>query len=230
MFAFRIPTQQATTDLMAELASAQSRLARQDRDIVELNHRIANSLQLAADMLIFEQHRSRDPIAKAALEASRARLIAIGQLHRHLHSQVEGTSVSLASFLGDLNTAIIQTTGLDCRTEAQDVLIAGETAQQIGIIINECAINAAVHAYGGRPGGRLDISGRREAEQLIVTVADQGGGLNAASEPGHTGLGMTIIAAIVRELKGALTLKDDHGVQLTLRIPHLATVAGRLAS
>ena len=53
-----------------ELSTARARLASQAFQIQELNHRIANSLQLAADMLIFEQLRSRDPIAQAALALS----------------------------------------------------------------------------------------------------------------------------------------------------------------
>ena len=59
--------------LARELSNARARLADQERQIQELNHRVANSLQLAADMLVFEQLRARDPLAQAALEALLAR-------------------------------------------------------------------------------------------------------------------------------------------------------------
>lgn len=50
----------------------------------ELDHRLANSLQLAADFLIFEHTRVTDPQARAALIATAERLSAVGQMHRFL--------------------------------------------------------------------------------------------------------------------------------------------------
>ena len=104
MFASQIPVSVGPPSgaLARELSSARAQLASQDWEIRELNHRIANSLQLAADMLIFEQLRSRDPAARAALEASRARLIAVGQLHRNLHDQGARARVGLRVFLVNL--------------------------------------------------------------------------------------------------------------------------------
>ena len=226
MFASQIPAPVGALGggLARELSSARSQLATQDREIRELNHRIANSLQLAADMLIFEQLRSRDPAARAALEASRARLIAVGQLHRHLHEQGDRARVGLLGFLSNLSAAISATTGLTCAAQSVDIQVSGETAQRLGIIINECAINAAKHAYADQPGGRLDIACRTEAGQLVLSIADHGLGLGGASAAGRSGLGMTIITAIVRELKGDLSLHDDGGLRVVLRVP-LASAA-----
>ena len=228
MFASQIlaPVRPLSDGFVGELLSARAQLATQDREIRELNHRIANSLQLAADMLIFEQLRSRDPAARAALEASRARLIAVGQLHRHLHDQAAVAKVGLREFLSDLSTAISATTGLICAAQSVDIQVSGETAQRLGIIINECAINAAKHAYGDRAGGRLDVACRTECGQLVLAVADHGRGLAGASTVGRCGLGMTIITAIVRELKGDLSLHDDEGLRVVLRVPLSSTTPG----
>lgn len=214
-----VPAGPLSGGLAHELLSARAQLASQDWEIRELNHRIANSLQLAADMLIFEQLRSRDPAARAALEASRARLIAVGQLHRHLHDQAAHARVGLRTFLSDLSAAVSATTGLKCAAQSGDITVSGETAQRLGIIINECAINAAKHAYGDRPGGRLDVSCVSEGVQLVLSIADQGCGLGRATTTGRSGLGMTIITAIVRELQGDLTLHDEAGLRIVLRVP-----------
>ncbi len=221
MFASQVPTALAPPAgaLARELSSARAQLATQDREIREINHRIANSLQLAADMLIFEQLRSRDPAARAALEASRARLIAVGQLHRHLHDQAAIAQVGLRVFLSDLSTAISATTGLSCAAQSADIQVGGETAQRLGIIINECAINAAKHAYADQLGGRLDISCRSEGGHLFLAIADQGAGLGGSTTTGRSGLGMTIITALVRDLKGDLSLHDDGGLRVVLRVP-----------
>lgn len=217
--------------LARELSSARAQLASQERQIQELNHRIANSLQLAADMLVFEELRSRDPVASAALEASRARLVAVGELHRYLYDHAGQPSVELSPFLAGLCQAISATTGLNCLIQADLTRVPGDMAQQLGIAINEFAINAAKHAYGGKSGGRLVVTSRRDGRELVLTVADQGKGLvdGVASSRGRSGLGMSIVAAIVRDLKGTLTVSGDHGAAFTIRapLPASATVIDR---
>ncbi len=55
----------------------------------EIDHRLANSLQLAADFLIFEQARLDDPSARTALMQAAARLTAVAERHR-FHEQPAG--------------------------------------------------------------------------------------------------------------------------------------------
>jgi two-component sensor histidine kinase len=205
--------------LARELSSARAQLASQERQIRELNHRIANSLQLAADMLVFEQLRAREPRAQAALEASRARLVAVAELHRYLYDHADRASVELRPFLTGLCQALVATTGLRCSVQSDHTSVPGDMAQQLAIAINEFAINAAKHAYD-REGGRLIITSRREGPELVLSVADEGRGLSAGtSSPGQGGLGMSIVAAIVRDLRGTLTVQSDHGARFTIRAP-----------
>jgi len=210
----------ATSDpgLARELSSARAQLASQERQIQELNHRVANSLQLAADMLVFEQMRSRDPLAQAALEASRARLVAVGELHRYLYDHADRPSVELSPFLVGLCQAISASTGLLCSIQADLTCVPGDMAQQLAIAINEFAINATKHAYDGKPGGRLVVKSRRDGSELVLTVADCGKGMGDGRSA-HGGLGMSIVAAIVRDLKGVLTVQNDDGASFTIRAP-----------
>ena len=210
----------ATSDpgLARELSNARARLADQERQIQELNHRVANSLQHAADMLVFEQLRSRDPLAQAALEASRSRLVAVGELHRYLYEHADMPSVEMSPFLAGLCQAIAGSTGLVCSIQSDLTRVPGDMAQQLAIAINEFAINAAKHAYAGKPGGRLMVTCRRDGHELVLTVADQGKGLSDGRSA-HGGLGMSIVAAIVRDLKGVLTVQGDRGAAFTIRAP-----------
>jgi two-component sensor histidine kinase len=209
------------TGLARELSSARARLASQERQIQELNHRIANSLQLAADMLVFEQLRARDPLAQAALEASRARLVAVGELHRYLYEHAGKPAVELRPFLTGLAAAIAATTGLRVSVSADATSVPGDMAQQLGIAVNEIAINAAKHAYAGQPGGRLNVAARRDGSELVLSVSDEGKGLGDGGA-GGSGLGMSIIAAIVRDLKGSLSAQTETGASFTIRAPLVA--------
>jgi chemotaxis protein methyltransferase CheR len=205
-----------STGLAQELAGARARLEAQERQIRELNHRVANSLQLATDLLIFEQLRSRDAGAQAALEASRARLVAVGELHRYLSSHSGEDSVDIGPFLSGLCGMIGETTGLTCAVRAAPLRVPAGMAQQLAIAVNELAINTAKHAYD-HPGGRLDVTCAREGRDVVLIVADAGKGLGEARRPG--GLGMSIVTAIVRDLNGTLTVRGDAGAAFTIRAP-----------
>ncbi|THD58856.1 sensor histidine kinase [Phenylobacterium sp.] len=205
-------------------AAAKTRPVSAQDERRELDHRLANSLQLAADFLIFEHMRIADPQARAALMATADRLSAVGQMHRFLAAHRQASGVELEPFLVGLAELIGESTGLICDVEADPIEAPGEIAQQLAIVINELAMNAAKHAYPWGARGPLHIVCRRRNGGLVLTVADEGQGLShgfAAERASRvsSGLGMTIVEAIVRQLNGLLEAVSDGGAKFTLTIP-----------
>jgi two-component sensor histidine kinase len=186
----------------------------------ELEHRLANSLQLAADFLLFEQTRLQDQQARTALAEAAARLSAVAQLHRFLSVHPHDAGVDLEPFLTELCSLIGRGVGLVCSVDAEPVRVPGGAAQQLAIAINELAMNAAKHAYRkGEPGG-LHVECRREGATLRLAVSDDGAGLGRDfSAERATGLGMTILKAVVRQLNGSLDARDDQGARFTITLP-----------
>ena len=126
----------------ASLAAGPPPRARQDEHR-ELDHRLANSLQLAADFLIFEHSRVADAHARAALVETAERLSAVGQMHRFLAAHHGAAGVDLDPFLGEFGRLIADTTALFCSVESDPIVVPAETAQQLAIAVNELAMNAA---------------------------------------------------------------------------------------
>jgi two-component sensor histidine kinase len=181
---------------------------------------MGNSLQLAANFLLFEQARLRDPAARAALGEAAARLSAVGQLHRFLCAHDPATNVDFERFLSHLCGFICGSTGLRCTLDAAPLTMAGGMAQQLGIVINELAMNATKHAYRPGEAGALRVECRTQGRRLILTVADEGSGLDKDFATGtDESLGATIVGAIVRELRGSLETHNDHGAVFTIVVP-----------
>ena len=128
-------------------------------------------------------------------------------------------------FLAEICGLIALSTGLSCSLDADSVVLGAETAQQLGIAINELAMNAAKHAYRkGEPGG-LHVDCHRDGESLRLSVWDDGSGLgDDFSAEGATGLGLTIVKAVTRQLRGSLEARDDNGARFTITIPLTASV------
>jgi two-component sensor histidine kinase len=186
----------------------------------EIDHRLANSLQLAADFLIFEHSRIADAHARAALVETAERLSAVGQMHRFLASHHSASGVDLDAFLSEFGRLIADTTALYCSVEADPVVVPAETAQQLAIAVNELAMNAAKHAYPWGRRGALYVVCRRRGDHLVLVVSDDGQGLGADFDLGRTpGLGMTILQAIVRQLRGTFHAVSDNGARFTITVP-----------
>lgn len=207
-----------TTDRASLAAGGQSR-TRQDEHR-ELDHRLANSLQLAADFLIFEHSRVADAHARAALVETAERLSAVGQMHRFLATHHGASGVDLDPFLSEFGKLIADTTGLHCSVESDSVVTPAETAQQLAIAVNELAMNAAKHAYPWGHRGALYVVCRRRGDDLVIVVSDDGQGLGKDFNVARAeGLGMTILAAIVRQLRGTFHAVSDNGARFTITAP-----------
>lgn len=203
-----------------ELDHLRSLLLRRDLELKELRHRVANSLQLVSRFLLIQQNQMNDRRLKEALQAAALRLAAVGQLHRRLYAYGEDAEVNLKEILEDLCADIAQSMGLSCDVVAEPIVVSGEMAQQLAVVINEFALNAAKHGYDGALGGRLTIACHREGDKLRLLVSDNGAGLGEDFDPnGGQGLGLRIVRAIVLQLRGELTAENDQGARFVLVAP-----------
>ncbi|WP_293455262.1 sensor histidine kinase [Phenylobacterium sp.] len=213
-------------DDIAELRTA---LTRKERELREAHHRIANSLQLACGFLERQGRGFDDPAVREAFTMAAARLKAVGKVHRHLYTHSADSQVDLKPFLADFCPEIAESTGLECSIDAESVIVPGEVAQDLAIVINELCLNAAKHGYAGKGGGRVCIRCRREEAHLRLVVADGGLGLPDNFSPSRgRGLGLSVIRAITRQLGGRFDASSESGARFTLTIP-LAQLSRSLA-
>jgi two-component sensor histidine kinase len=189
-------------------------------EMQELNHRIANSLQIAVSLLHRGRRRVADPAALEALDGAAARLEAVGKVHRYLYAHKDKASVDLKAFVEGLCPDLARSTGLGCEIEADAAQIDGATAQQLAILINELAINAAKHGYADGESGTLRVGCLARDGMLTLTVADDGHGLAEDFDLHATkGLGMSVVRGITESLKGRLYAANDGGARFTVELP-----------
>ncbi len=127
------------------------------RDLVEMNHRVANSLQLTAACLVLQAKELPDASnARSALDAAAARVAAIADLHRLLGAHVDASDIDLATYLREVCPRIGRSTGVDISFSGEPATISFHAAQRITQIVTELAINAGKHADTGPGGLRVD--------------------------------------------------------------------------
>ena len=202
----------------APAGEAEKRAELCERRLIELNHRVANTLQIVSGLVRAQRGRLADPLAKEALGATVARLEAIGRLHRHLCHHAAVDRVDLGRFIAEIAPAMEESTGLRCELDVEPVELPSEVALQLVIAANELVFNARKHAYGGQEGGLVRVSCRRDPDgRRRLSVADKGHGLPGGFDYRHcTGLGMRIIESTVLQFGGELQAENDQGARFTM--------------
>lgn len=117
--------------------------------------------------------------------------------------------------------------------DAEPHLLDAERAIQLGLVLNELVTNAFKYAFPDERHGTVRVHFVRDGETFVLTVSDDGVGLEAtravggeeraAAPPGNGGgLGTRLLHALAAQLRGTITLRrgaDGVGTTAELRFP-----------
>lgn len=103
----------ARAQLERQKATAEESLrvsnARLEALLSEVNHRVANSLQIVSAMVRLQASALIDPAARAALEDTQRRISAIAQVHRRLYTGGDVEQVDMREYLSALVDELAET-------------------------------------------------------------------------------------------------------------------------
>jgi two-component sensor histidine kinase len=181
----------------------------------EVNHRVANSLQLIASLVHMQAAAVTDEAAQSALRDTQARIAAIMQVHRRLYTSEDVQVVDMQEYLTGLVAELEQslTTGAahrHIRLGAEPVKLNTDKAVSLGVIVAELVTNACKYAYAEDEEGDVRVDFRQGPEGLRLVVEDDGRGMPKTLTPKGTGLGQKVIAAMARSLNAVVQFDPEH--------------------
>ncbi len=198
--------------------------ARLEALLGEVNHRVANSLQLVSAMVRLQAGALADPTARAALDDTQRRIGAIAQVHRRLYSANDVESVDMRDYLGSLIEELTETLSCDSAPHslhlaAEPIRLPTDKAVSLGVIVTELVTNACKYAYPTGAGGEIRVMLALEgADVFLLAVEDDGCGMAAEAAPKGTGLGTKLIRAMAQSLQSMIEYEPrERGVRATLR-------------
>ena len=215
----------ARDDAEAEVHASRDRYAAlaAEREVLlrEVNHRVGNSLQIIASLLHLQANSSGQDDVKAALTNAMGRVAAVAQVHRRLYTSHDLKSVLLNQYLEalleDLRRSAEGNKMSRLTLKAEPIEIDPDRAVAIGIIVNELVMNAVKYAYPDGA-GPIHIVLNADGDDLELSIADDGVGLNVKTDPRSTGMGQRIVAAMAQKLDANVERDPKHaGTRIVLR-------------
>jgi two-component sensor histidine kinase len=230
--------QKARDDAEAEVHASRDRYAAlaAEREVLlrEVNHRVGNSLQIIASLLHLQANSSTEEDVKAALTNAMGRVAAVAQVHRRLYTSHDLKSVLLNLYLDalleDLRRSAEGNRMSRLTLRAEPIEIDPDRAVAIGIIVNELVMNAVKYAYPDGA-GPIEVNLNAQGDSLVLSIADEGVGLNVKTDPRSTGMGQRIVSAMASKLEASVERDPAHaGTRIVVRFRRANATATKPAS
>jgi two-component sensor histidine kinase len=203
--------------------------ARQKDDLIrekaillqEVQHRVANSLQIIASVLMQSARKVQSEEVRGHLQDAHHRVMSIAAVQRHLAvSSLNDVALrpyfvqlceSLAvSMIPDPNLLSIEVT-------ADDSVVAANKSVSLGLIVTELVINALKHAFPGHARGKIAVDYHSDGADWSLSVKDNGIGMPTGSRKAEAGLGTGIIEALTKHLGASFqVIASNPGVAVAI--------------
>src|SRR5581483_4451011 len=186
----------------------------------ELQHRVANQLQLIVGALHIASPRMADPAGRKIIDELSDRVISIARSHEQLSLARVERDISIETFFQGLLPTLPVPDRIEVVSSIEDAAVPIGIAVRLGLIVNELVTNSVKHAFGTGE-GHISIAvqvGTEPAEGLLL-VADDGVGLSSPGGSGGSGIGL--VRTLATQIGGSVdwSRKQGGGTSVHVRFP-----------
>ena len=197
-------------DVTGQRASEREReeLLRQKEILLEeMQHRVANSLQIIASIILMKARTVQSEETRLHLHDAHSRVMSIAAVQEHLHASGAVGPVEITPYLSKLCETLATSMIGDVRPISLKVGGEGGSttsrqAECLGLIVTELVMNALKHAFPHeRSDGRITVLYDAAGMDWKLSVIDNGiGRPDGVFAQTKTGLGTSIVKALAHQL------------------------------
>jgi len=203
----------------------QELLREKDMLLGEMEHRVANSLQIIASILLIKARTVQSEETRLQLEDAHQRVLSVAAVQQHLHVGGGGNKpIEVANYLTKLCETLAQSMIGDSRpialiVDADAGTAISREAVSIGLIVTELVMNALKHAFPSeKPNAAIVVSYKVAGTDWKLTISDNGiGKPDVSASATKAGLGTGLIKALTRQLNAVVDIASDaRGTAVTI--------------
>ncbi|MDB5705761.1 MAG: histidine kinase [Sphingomonas bacterium] len=234
LLAFRDVTERrgVERDLAAVLEQTEELLRQKQVLLQEMQHRVANSLQIIASILLLKARAVSSEETRFHLKDAHQRVMSVAAVQQYLNAVDGLDQIEVHNYLEKLCTGLASSmvgegNPIAITEQADQGMIESSIAVSLGLIVTELVINAIKYAFpGGKPDAAIRVSYEIDDKDWKLSVSDNGVGKKDPANASEPGLGTSIVDALAKQL-GAKVERRGDAEGMTVSITH-ATFTSRL--
>jgi len=204
------------------VANIKENLREKETLLAEIHHRVKNNLAVISGLLQLESSNVEEEHTERILKNSQLRIQSMATVHEMLYEAQNFNNLSFNDFIKKMVTSIHDIyksaySDLSVDIEAEDIDLNVNQAVPFGLMVNELVTNAFKHAYPDGGSGVVAISFFEEEGNVVLTVEDEGMGLDDDfSLEESESLGFSLIKILSQQIDADVTVESEHGTKVTV--------------
>ena len=205
------------------LANTQKLLEEKRVLLLEMRHRIFNSLQIIANILLMKTRATASQETRKHLEDAYARVMSVATIQRHIDDAARTETVKLAPYFTTICESLAHSMIDDewrasVRYQFDDASVASAEAVSLGLILTELVINSLKYGFPtNRADAEVVVKFETSGTNWRLTVSDNGVGRPHDGAGSGDGLGSTLVKALAQQVKAQIeTVNSEHGLTVAI--------------
>ncbi|MBN2103650.1 HAMP domain-containing protein [bacterium] len=197
----------------------------------EIHHRVKNNLQIISSLLKLQLRHIDDPDTMTLFQDCHNRVHTMALIHEQLYRSEDFSNIDFQEYVLSLTKHLFYiynnpTKKIKLEIEMEKAHLDLNTAIPCGLLITELVSNSLKYAFIDRDQGKIKISLARvngaptedlNKKKYIFTIQDDGVGLPSDIESLSTeSLGLKLVNALVRQLRGEISVEINGGTIFTI--------------
>lgn len=176
-----------------------------------MKHRMANSLQLIASILILKSETVDSPEVRTHLKDAHERIMSVATVEKFLDTASLTEEVEVAPYLTQLCESLSKSMigaprDVEIKVEAQGGMITSAEGISLGLVTAEWVINALKYAFPPGRKGLITVKFETAVGGWRLSVQDDGVGITP-DPTRKMGLGTTIVESLARQLSAKVDVQ-----------------------
>ena len=184
--------------------------------LAEMQHRIVNSLQIIASILMLKARAVTSEETRQHLQDAHRRVLSVAAVQQHLHASARADAVEIGPYLSKLCDSLAQSMIGDSRpatltVTADDGFVMAGDAVSLGLIVTELVINALKYAFPDpKEAATVVVTYEVNGTDWKLSVSDNGVGRPVNSgPPAKGGLGTSLVQALAHQLDAQVEIVNS---------------------
>jgi two-component sensor histidine kinase len=199
----------------------------------ELQHRVANSLQIIASVLMQSARKVQSDETRTHLFDAHQRVMSVAAMQQQLAaSSVNDVALRpyFTALCNSIGASMIRDHNqLSLDVSADDSSSAADVSVSLGLIVTELVINALKHAFPDDRKGKIKVDYHSHGPNWTLSVTDDGIGMPTDGANAKPGLGTNIVQALTKQLQAVIEITDAKP-GTAVSVAHTQIAAVRIAN